>query len=270
MLALFTFNLWRNWPITGFYYELGILILLGIFVGLIYNRYLQKGKPFLTRLLFIIFLFYWFAVLASWTVKILESFYWDLNNAIAPNQQPVLKNENLLLFFLVRFISDFRVSLIFVTIAIYFSFIFKIKVFNDEPKPIHLWIIRGWGILIIAFCFIFWEAVQPWENPIAFLLTLIYMIVVYSMFLHKARQVVHKTQDLRAKSAFKSLELMSIEFMGIFIFLLVDQILGNIDNTVFGYTIFYFLAWAMAIGAVFSAYFGYINPRGKKVITTTN
>jgi len=58
MIDQVTFNLWKNYPITGFYYEMLIVIILGIFIMLIYRRYLEKGRPALTKLVFQLFLFY--------------------------------------------------------------------------------------------------------------------------------------------------------------------------------------------------------------------
>jgi branched-subunit amino acid transport protein len=60
-----------------------------------------------------------------------------------------------------------------------------------------------------------------------------------------------------------SLSIMAFALVCIFIFLLIDQILGNLDTNAFQYTIFYFVAWAAAIVAVINAYYGYINPKVK-------
>jgi phage-related holin len=96
-------------------------------------------------------------------------------------------------------------------------------------------------------------------DAIAFLLTLIFMSMIYIAFLYRSIEAYKGVKEPIYKRAFLSLAAMALCFMLILLNFLIDRILILVLN-IPGFTIFYYLAWIFAIIGIICAYLGYIKP----------
>ena len=243
---------------VAFVYEFIILVLMSILLILILRRYLER-KHQLTLYLFLIFLSFAFGILFSCISKFLVIFsdiqyIKDINTPTDPGTVES--------WFVLR-IVDFRFSFIAVTIAIYFSYVFKVKIFQAEGyNPIHRIIIIAFGIWTIFFNLFIYVAGSQLLMTLAFISPFVYMFMVYFPFMKCSINSCIETDDPVFKKAFLSLTIMCIGFMAIFFLFTVDRVLIMLGSPRF--TIFYFLAWASALIAMFGAYLGYIRPKSKE------
>jgi hypothetical protein len=251
-MTLQGFSLLNNPTEYGFWYEIGIIIILIIFVGMIYQKYLVKRHK-LTLILFGIFICFLIAVITSWLSKLFDIYY--------PEIRASQGNFTLLEDWFFESIWNFRFPMIMATISALFTFSLKIQAFQEQPMKLHLWLIWIFAFVSIGFSIIFYTG-EGFYTPIAFLLVFIYMLIVYISFMRRALIVRSQISDPKAKSAFASLAIMAFCFILIFLFFLIDQVLVVVIDSSF--SIFYFLAWSWSILAILSAYFGYISPRGSK------
>ena len=239
-------------------YELIILILMSLLLILILRRYLER-KHQLTLNLFFIFLCFTFGILFSWISKLLVIFsdIQYIKDIYTPTDPGTFES-----WFVLR-IVDFRFAFIAVTVAIYFSYVFKVKIFQEEgANPIHRIIVITFGIWTIIYNLFFYVAGSQLLMILAFFFPFVYMSMVYFPFMKCSINSCLETDDIVFKKAFLSLIIMCIGFMAIFFFFTVDRVLILLGSPRF--TIFYFMAWASVLIAMFGAYLGYIRPKSKE------
>jgi hypothetical protein len=160
-------------------------------------------------------------------------------------------------------IVDFRFVFIAVTIAIYFSYVFKVKIFQEEGyNPIHRIIVIAFCIWTIFYNLFFYVAGSQLLMALAFFFTFVYMSMIYFPFMKSSINSYLETDDPVYKKAFLSLIIMCIGLMLIFFLFTVDRVLILMGWPRF--TIFYFIAWASALLAIVGAYLGYIRPKSKE------
>ena len=242
----------------AFIYELIILVFMSLLLILILRRYLER-KHQLTLYLFIIFLCFTFGILFSWISKFLVIFsdIHYIKDIYTPTDPGTVES-----WFVLR-IVDFRFSFIAVTLAIYFSYDFKVKIFQEEGyNPIHRIIVIAFGIWTIFFNLFIYAAGSQMIMALAFFFPFVYMSMVYFPFMKCSINSCLETDDPVFKKAFLSLTIMCIGFMAIFFLFTVDRVLILLGSPRF--TIFYFLAWFSALIAMFGAYLGYIRPKTEK------
>ena len=117
-----------DYYLVGTIYE-GIIILIFIpLVGLCLNNHI-KVRNKLSLLLLLILLSYAASIFFSWVSKVLNAFsgigYIIDNNVPDPNTPQS--------WILLR-ITDFRITYVFIIVAIFFSYSFKGKIFEKEKK----------------------------------------------------------------------------------------------------------------------------------------
>jgi hypothetical protein len=239
---------------TGFYFELIIISVGAVWDVLTLLKYLQKRNP-MTLLLFLLFVNWTVGIVFSWLSKYFEAFVYGI-------QQPIpLADPN---YWIVTRIRGFRISFIFVTIALYISYYLRVKLFGKEMNKISNAVHIIFGVTTCAASLFLYNVISPddsIDNIIVFGLVLAYMSIVYLPFMSKSISIGKTQKGTAFKGAFFSLALMSAFFICVFIFFLIDQLYGMITGI--GYTIYYFLAWISAIAGFISAYFGYIRPPRK-------
>ncbi|MFX1419789.1 MAG: hypothetical protein ACFE9N_12790 [Promethearchaeota archaeon] len=235
----------------GMIFEIIILIFAATILSLILEKYLIKRHK-LTRLLLIIFINYFIAILFSWISKVF--FVLDLPNLVV--------QDGSIVAYLYNIIADFRLSEFFVTIAIFLSYILKVNVFEKGYNTIQKYIIIIYGIISCIYVLIIYEYGNTLLDIIAFLIVFIYMVMVYAPFLRRSIESYRGVEEKTYRQAFLSLAIMSISFMLIFLNFSIDRVyifLGSL-----GFTVFYFLAWSFAIIGIFGAYYGYIRPKSRE------
>ncbi|TFG06154.1 MAG: hypothetical protein EU539_08370 [Promethearchaeota archaeon] len=245
----------RNLFFIGMIYESIVLGIALILLALIILKYLEKRHE-LTYYLVIAFLFYTFAILFSLIAKIFVVLKLDL---VVEPYSPLG-----LVFF--RILS-FRVSEFLVVIAIFISYIFKVKIFQKDYNRIQKYIVIIFGSFTAFYDLVIYEPNPSFLavllDAIAFLLTLIFMSMIYFAFLYRSIEAYRGVKEPIYKKAFLSLAIMAISFILIFLNFLIDRIFILVLE-IPGFTIFYYLAWAFTIVGIVSAYFGYIRPEAGK------
>ncbi|KKN50213.1 hypothetical protein LCGC14_0635090 [marine sediment metagenome] len=215
--------------------------------------------------MYVIFIIYFIAFLFSWISKVFVVF-----------QINVTQDGSIIAWFY-NIILDFRLSELFVTIAIFLSYILKLFVFekdvenDDDTIQIfnNLWdniviIYVGFSCVFVLFIY---ENGNTFLNVIAFLIVFIYIVMVYAPFLRRALQY-RAIQDY--KQAILSLKIMLISFMLIFLIFFIDRLLIFLGFTIFyflgspDFTVFYFLPWIFAIVGIYGAYYGLKSPKSNE------
>lgn len=242
-------SLFQNDMVLGFYFEIIVMSISAVILGLILRKYKQKNHR-LTMLLFLIFINYFLSILFSWLMKYLQLYHPDYY--LSP---PTIAD-----YFFISRLTYFRISFIFVTIAIWISYGFKIEVFQDKYNMTHTWFVRGITLGIILYNLFILEETNTMLDVYAFLMVFLYMVIIYGSFMRKSILVRQKVQDATFKSAFLSLTWMAVFFIAVLFFFLLDRVMILID-AMNGYTIFYFLGWSCVIFAMITTYFGYLAPR---------
>ncbi len=233
----------------GMIFEIFILSIAAVLLVLILKKYFIKHHK-LTRLLFLIFLSYFFAILFSWLSKVFVVTQFDVTQ------------DNSIIAWMYNRIIDFRLSEIFVTIAIFMSYILKVNVFEKGYNTFQRYVIIIYGIFSCVYVLFIYENGNTLLDIIAFLIVFIYMVMVYAPFLRRAIESYRAVEEKTYKQAFLSLAIMSFSFMLIFLNFAIDRILIFLGSL--GFTLFYFLAWIFAIVGIFGAYYGYIRPKSKE------
>ncbi|MFW9784345.1 MAG: hypothetical protein ACFFFB_18850 [Candidatus Heimdallarchaeota archaeon] len=240
-------NIFLNF--IGMIFELFIIIIAAVLLILILKKYFIKRHK-LTRLLFLIFVSYFMAIIFSWLSKIFVVL--ELNVIQDGSVIPWIYNR----------ISDFRISELFVTIAIFLSYILKVNVFEKGYKIVLKCIIIIYGVFSSAYVLFIYYVGNTLLDIIAFLIVFIYMVMVYAPFLRRAVESYRAVEERSYKRAFLSLAIMSISFILIFLSFAIDRILIFLGSP--GFTLFYFLGWISAIIGIFGAYYGYIRPKSSE------
>jgi hypothetical protein len=241
----------------GMTFESFVIIIALILLVLVYLKYNQK-KHRLTLYLLTIFLFYALAIIFSWLSKVLI-----LYSGINYIGDRALPDPGTPLSWILYRIIDFRISFVFMTIAIYLSYVLKVNVFEkgyNKVNRILVYVYMVATLIFTLFGYISEEFILEkfLLDVIAFLLIFIFMAAIYFPFLYRAIQS-YKSAEKVFKNAFLSLALMSLFFIMIPLNFLFDRILILMGEP--GFSIFYFLAWIFAILGILGAYFGYIRPR---------
>ena len=234
----------------GFCFELCVIASVAVMSTLAFNKYLQKNKNFAAFLLFLMFLNWTIAVVFSWLAKVLTVFSYQGGSG------PDITDAS---SYVIRMILDFRLLFLFVAIALYCSYMLRVKLFEKNYASGERSINIVFLIVIPILCFVLNEKNNTLYTVIIFALVFVDMLLVYTPFMRRSL-AAHKSADPKFKGAFMALSLMSLFFILTFLNFLLDQVFLAIINQ--GYTIFYFGAWICAVIAIVLTYFGYIKQRG--------
>ena len=234
-------------------FEAIIILIAFILLILIFIKYIQKRHR-LTLLLFFIFLCYWFAIFFSWLSKMLVLF----SNIDYIIDDLVADPGTFFSWILLR-IKDFRISFVFMSVAIFLSYILKVNVFEKGYNKVHRILVIIYTIITAGFSLFIYEKGNTLLDVIAFLFIFVFMAMIYIPFFIRSFGAYKESDDKIFKRAFLSLALMSIFFILIPLNFLLDRVFILFGDP--GFTIFYFLAWTFALLGIIGAYFGYIRPR---------
>ena len=235
---------------VGTIYE-GIIILIFIpLVGLSLKNHV-KVRNKLSLLLLLILLSYAASIFFSWVSKHLNAFsgiaYIIDNNVSDPNTPQS--------WILLR-IADFRITYVFIIVAIFFSFSFKLKIFEKENKQTNKYIILGFTIFNLVFALFIYQKGNLLFDLLTFFFVFVLMTMVYLPFLLSAIKAYKSTDHPGFRKSFLSLSIMSISYISVLLCLLIDRIYIFLGD--FGFTIFYFLSWILVIIGIISTYYGYL------------
>lgn len=214
------------------------------------KRYIKK-KNTMTGLLLLIFLFLMLAVLS---MAVADVFYYIVFNEVVP--------QNQFTWLLERFMG-YRISFVFVVAAMFSSYLLMVELFGkDEESNLLRGVYTIMGLITAVFVF----AVYEWGNfgldVYAYLLVFVYMGMVYIRFMIKSTKLARRVDEKVYKNAIRSLSLMSLFIIFVFMFFLLDRVM--ISATGEWYSAFYYLALSSALLAMISAYYGYIKPKRPK------
>ncbi|MBN1803595.1 MAG: hypothetical protein JW891_18945 [Candidatus Lokiarchaeota archaeon] len=240
----------------GMLFESFVLLIALLLCILCLQKYFQK-KHKLTLYLLVIFIALTCAVLFSWISKILVITI-GLEYSHVPDFEPV--ENNLYYWFLLR-ITDFRISFIFMTIAIYFTYVLKVNLYEDGYNSKMRIFIIIFSILTATFSFFVYIRGVIEIDAVAFFLIFFLLLLVYLPFSLKSYRAYKNTEEHEFKKGFLALAIMGIAFISIFLNFFIDRILVMIPGLELGFSTFYYLAWISAIIGLLSAYFGFVKPR---------
>ena len=161
-------------------------------------------------------------------------------------------------------ILDFRVSFIFLCLAIYFSYVLSVNVYDESYNQKHRIFIIVYTIFTGTFSLLMYQRANLILDSLAFFFVFLLMFLVYLPFYSKSYKAYKSVDDPVFKKGFLSLALMSISFILILLFFLIDRILVMFPGLEYGFSIFYFLAWISGACALTGAYFGYIRPKSSE------
>ncbi|MBD3256305.1 MAG: hypothetical protein GF383_14500 [Candidatus Lokiarchaeota archaeon] len=244
-----------NLVFVGFLFESFIIILATLVLILILKRYLIK-KHRLTLYLFLIFLNLVLSVVFSWLSKILVL---TTNIDYVYNEPNPAAQPNVPFPWLVTRIVDFRITVFFVAVAILISYILKVKVFGTDYVTSHKIIVYSFGAYTGIFCLFVYQRGNTLLDAINFLNVLVYMFMIYVPFMIRSIEAYKSVEEKTYRIAFFSLAIMSLSFILVFVFTLIDRI--TIIFGTEGFTPFYFAAWTFVIIGFLFAYLGYIRPK---------
>jgi len=233
-------------------YESVVISIAIVMLILVYLKYQEKRHE-LTLYLFAIFIFYFLGVLFSLLSKVF----------VVSGIDTMIDGNTPLGWIFFRIMS-FRVAELMICIAIFISYVLKIKLFHEGYNKIQKYIVIVVGLFTSFFVFFIYrfqdDSFSVLLDVIAFLFTFIFMGLIYIPFAYRAIEASRNVKNPEYKIAFLSLSIMSICYILVFFSFFLDRLLILIFDII-GFTFFYFSAWAFAIGAIFGAYFGYIRPR---------
>ena len=244
-----------NLVFIGMSFESFIIVFASILLALILRKYYEKNKHKLTLYLFLIFLFYVIAIFFSWLSKILV-LYSNIDY-IAYNSG--LPDPGTTLSWIVLRITDFRISFVFLTIAIFISYVLKVNIFEKDYKKTHRVIVIIYSIVTVLYSLLIYQKDNVLLDAIAFLLIFVFMAMIYFPFFFSSVSSYKSSQEKRFKNAFLSLALMAIFFILVPFNFLVDRLLILFGGP--GFSVFYFLAWTFVLLGIIASYYGYIRPR---------
>ncbi|MFX1236694.1 MAG: hypothetical protein ACFFAS_05310 [Promethearchaeota archaeon] len=241
----------------GVVYESFIIIVAAIILALIFNKYIEKRHN-LTLILFVIFTFYLITIIFTWLSKILDLlnifYYVDDKEASDP-----LTIES---FFVLR-IVDYRVSFIFLALATLFTYVLRVKLFEEGYKRNERLFVALFGVFTIVFQVVIYIKGDPITEILSFLLITIYMFAVNIPFMNRCFSDYRAVDNPTFKKGFLSLTIMSLFASLILIFQSLDRLLLIFGTFPYGFSPFYFIGMICVLLAYFGAYFGYIRPRSK-------
>lgn len=234
----------------GMLYE-GIVLLIALPVVIKSLINYIKVRNELSLLLFLILLSYTCSIFFSWVSKVLNAFS-NIDYII----YEIVPDPNTIQSWILLRIADFRITYVFITIAIFFSYLFKGKIFEKEIKKINKYIIQGFTIFNLIFALFIFQKENFLFDALTFFFVFVFMIVVYLPFLLNSIKAYKSTDHPRFRKSFLSLSIMSFSYISVLLCLLVDRIYILLGH--FGFTIFYFLTWVFVIIGIISTYYGYL------------
>lgn len=241
----------------GMVFESVIIIIGAMLLWLILQKYFIKRHQ-LTLYLFIIVLSLVLSVIFSWLSKIIV-----LTTEIDyVYNQPNVKFPNTPLNWLLFRIVDFRISILFVAIAVIFSYLLKVGVFEEGYNKFQRYLVFIFGAYTMFFTVIIYERGNTLLDTINFLNILVFLAVIYISFIIRLIGAYRSVNDPIFKRAFLSLAIMSFSFIMTLVCLLIDRITIILGSQ--GFTAFYFMAWIFVIIGFLGAYLGYIRPKSRE------
>ena len=243
---------------VGMVFETIIIAIALILLSLILKKYIElKNRP--TLYLFLIFLNITIAIFFSWLSKIIVlttdiKYIYNDPNARYPNTP---------IYWILLRIVDFRIALDFLALAIIFSYIFKVSVFEESYNEVHKLIFFWYAGFTIFFSTFIYERGNTSLDAFNFFFFTILVAIIYIPFTIRAIISYKNSIDPFIKNKILSLILMSLSFITVIFNFLIDRILVLMGSPHF--TLFYFLAWICLIIGIIFAYIGYIKPKSKKV-----
>jgi hypothetical protein len=239
----------------GFFFETGVIAIVAAMTVMALVKYFQKGRNRPALLLFMVFLNWTIGVVISWLAKIFSAFLGL--DAILITDFPS---------YLIRMVLDFRLLFVFVAIALYCSYVLRVKLFEKDYKHGELAVNIIFLVTIPILCFVL-EAngdINSLYTIVVFLVVFVNMLVVYSGFMKHAL-AQYRIASAKFKGAFKALTIQALFFILTFLNFLLDQVMIPIQESLGdptpGFTIFYFAAWICATVGIVLTYYGYIKPR---------
>jgi len=239
-----------NYYFIGMIYE-GIVILVALPLLILSLRNYIRVRHRLALLLFLILLSYLCSITSSWLAKVLRV-YLNIDYIIYAD----VPDPNTPISWILLRISHFRISYVFITIAICLTYLFKVKIFEEEFNLVKKNIIIGFTIFNLIFSLFIFQKGNVLFDVLIFFFVLILMNMVYIPFLLNAIKAYKSTDHPGFRKSFLSLSIMSVSYILVLFCLLVDRIYIFFGH--YGFTIFYFLAWIFVIIGIFSTYFGYL------------
>ena len=240
-----------NMIFIGMVFELICLCAGSIILILAFLKYIHS-KNRLTFILFLIFLSFMTGLFFSWLSKVivLTTEYDYVYNQ--PSGYPKSPNSWIILR-----IVNFRISIVFVSIAILFSYILKISIFEIDISKNQKILVYGFTLFTCIFSFFIYQRGNTLLDSLNFLFILLFVVIVYFPFLLKCISSYRTVSNPNLKKRFLSLSLMNFSFLLILFMFLIDRltILMQISD---GFTIFYFLGWILTLFGMLCAYFGYL------------
>jgi hypothetical protein len=197
---------------------------------------------------------YTLAIVFSWLSKILV-----LYSGIDYIYNNLLPDPQTLESWILYRITDFRISFVFVTIAIFLSYILKVNVFEKGYNKILRIIVFIYAIFTLIYNIFIYQRGNTLFDVFAFFFIFIFMAAIYIPFFIRAFQSYKSTENQTFKIAFLSLALMCVFFVLILLNFFVDRLLILLGGP--GFSVFYFMAWIFGILGMLGAYFGYIRPK---------
>jgi hypothetical protein len=244
--------------VIGALYE-GILILplTLAFILLTARKYFQfRNKQ--TLYLFLVFLFILFAVISSWFSKFITLFT-ELDYIY--NAPQATYSQTPLNWIFLR-IVDFRISLAMVSIAAFFNYCFKVKLYNESYRNIQTFLFTAYTLFTIIFAFFIYIRGNTFLDALCFLFIFIEVFFVYLPFMVRTWKGYKMSDDSFLRKKFLSLCLMAFNFLMVLLSFLIDRLLVMIGFRHF--TFFYFLAWIFQVAGIIFAYIGFILPRSEQ------
>jgi hypothetical protein len=234
----------------GLLFESGILIVFSFLLVAIISHMRRRSTP-LTKLLLIIFLNYFFAIIFSWLGKFILLYYGVMS---FKTLEPALPG----LFFL-GLITQYRLSFVCLGVGAYLTYWLKVKIFEKGTKTLELWFNTIFVTITIIFSLGWLDPQKEIYDLIAFFLIFLVMTLINLPFMIVLFLLYRRIEEPVYKTAILSLAIMSFCFLLILLGFFFDRLMIIFFGSS-GYTIFYFAAWILVIVGIFSAYWGYIRP----------
>ncbi len=241
-------------------YESIIIVIATIILILIFVKYLEKRHQ-LTLILFVIFTFYLITLIFSFASKII-SFSRAFEYVNNPEMADPLTIES---FFVLR-VVNYRSSFIFMVLASAFTYVLRVKLFEEEFKNFEKYFVIIFGAFTIIYQIFIYIKGDNLVEILSFILIAIYVFAINIPFMHQCRKNYKAVDNPTFKRGFLSLTLMSFFVSQILIFQLLDRFAKIFLTEIYpyGFSPFYFIGLLCALMGYFGAYFGYIRPRASE------
>ena len=227
-------------------------VVLAIFSMLIAIALRYKRKPSeLTKILFIVHVSYFIAVLFSWLAKILY-----LAHNITSLTDMALDTPG---YWFYSLVFKYRVCFAGFAMGGYFTYKFKERVFEKKINMKHHRIVQFSTFGVIFFNLFITSNESSMLDLIAFGLMFLLVVMIYIPLISQTLKLLPKIDEEMYQRGLKALGWMGICFIGISVNMILDRamiILFDSD----GYTFFYYLGWLCSIFGSVAAYNGFIKP----------